>query len=107
MPVLEDGLSSGHASDTENNNQSIPVIMESIAINENDTRQITPVHNNTTENIYQIESPVKRKNTPIERQRDDNNINNKIFQNTDPDLESLYSIRKFNVLSTSLIIITP
>lgn len=99
MPVLEDGLSSGHASDTENNNQSIPIIMESIAINENDARQIdSPVHN-ITENIYlnQQESPVKRKTTPVEliRPRDDNNINNKIFQNTDPDLESLYSIRKY------------
>lgn len=94
MPVLEDGLSSGHASDTENNNQQIPVIMESIAITE-DIRQInSPVHN-VTESIYlnQPESPVKRKTTPVERPRDDN-INNKIFQNTDPDLESLYSIRK-------------
>lgn len=99
MPVLEDGLSSGHASDTENNNQTVPVIMDSIAIIENDTRQInSPVHN-ITENIYlnQPESPVKRKTTSIERQRDDNNINNKIFQNTDPDLESLYSIRKYYV----------
>lgn len=97
MPVLEDGLSSGHASDTENNNQAIPVIMESIAINENDTRQINSSIDNITENIYlnQPESPVKRKTTPIERQIDDNNINNKIFQNTDPDLESLYSIRKY------------
>ncbi|XP_059618796.1 uncharacterized protein LOC132263183 [Phlebotomus argentipes] len=108
MPVLEDGLSSGHASDTENNNPTISVLMDKKATE----TVIEPQSQLRAQSI--IDSPIKR--SPIMQKIDEFLLNtnnavgsepkmpepagmpvhnlgtNTIFKNTDPELESLYSI---------------
>lgn len=65
MPILEDGLSSGHASDTENNNPAgISVLMNMRKPNEplNDLRK--SVSPNESELIYNLENAVSHMQSP-------------------------------------------
>lgn len=121
MPILEDGLSSGHASDghasdTENNNPSgISVVMDMRNKSLAETRKsATPTK---TDIIYNIENSMIRNagNFNEDFIMNENNIeeisrykqietrdnqpspNNKIFKNIDPELDSLYSISKKSV----------
>lgn len=113
MPILEDGLSSGHASDTENNNPSgISVVMDMRNKPMTETRKsTTPTKSDI---IYNMENASMLRNTgnfkedflisennideisrykPIEtRDNQQPSPNNKIFKNIDPELDSLYSI---------------
>lgn len=113
MPILEDGLSSGHASDTENNNPSgISVVMDMRNKSLTETRKsTTPTESDI---IYNIENSMLRNagNFKEEFILNENNLedvsrykqietrdnqpspNNKIFKNIDPELDSLYSISK-------------
>lgn len=118
MPILEDGLSSGHASDghasdTENNNPSgISVVMDMRNKSLTETRKsTTPTKSDI---IYNIENTMLRNagNFKDDFIKNENNIeeisrfkqietrdnqpspNNKIFKNIDPELDSLYSISK-------------
>uniref|UniRef100_A0A1B0D2W2 Protein lin-10 n=1 Tax=Phlebotomus papatasi TaxID=29031 RepID=A0A1B0D2W2_PHLPP len=110
MPVLEDGLSSGHASDTENNNPTISVLMG----DKKTTETVIEPQSQQMRAQSIIDSPIKR--SPIMQKLDEfllntnntarndtkisesaeipiHNLNtNTIFKNTDPELESLYSI---------------
>lgn len=117
MPILEDGLSSGHASDghasdTENNNPSgISVVMDmrNKSLTEN-RKSTTPTKSDI---IYNMENTMLRnagnfKDDFIKNENEDisrfkqietrdiqpSPINNKIFKNIDPELDSLYSISK-------------
>uniref|UniRef100_A0A1B0CGW4 Protein lin-10 n=2 Tax=Lutzomyia longipalpis TaxID=7200 RepID=A0A1B0CGW4_LUTLO len=110
MPVLEDGLSSGHASDTENNN---PTTIAVLMADKKPTETVIepPPLQLRAQSI--VDSPIKR--SPIMQKLDEFllNTNNSvrsevkaaeasempqsitsstIFKNTDPELESLYSI---------------
>lgn len=100
MPVLEDGLSSGHASDTENNNQpstGISILMDMKKTSENqENREIS----NSSDFFFKTsESPnSKVKEETIReptRLRSPGN-HNKVFKNIDPDLDSLYSISEYS-----------
>lgn len=124
MPILEDGLSSGHASDTENNNPSgISLVM--------DMRQSTDVDHHRHMNSCTPDSTADKRynngdtnggsmnrNTSSSHYNDDlitedelrelnrthiesrenvlNSPKNKIFKNIDPELDSLYSISMLN-----------
>ncbi|XP_037920527.1 uncharacterized protein LOC119657601 isoform X2 [Hermetia illucens] len=109
MPVLEDGLSSGHASDTENNNQpstGISILMDMKRTSENqENREIS----NSSDFFFKTsESPnSKVKEETIReptRLRSPGN-HNKVFKNIDPDLDSLYSISVFH--RSDMIQLTP
>lgn len=107
MPCLEDGLSSGHTSDADNNNpgplppigismlmdmkRSISTSAAAIAVtndyhNDSPRKSISPLG----EEINSIHS--KRE---ILGQSPSEMVNNKVFKNIDPDLDSLYSISKW------------
>ncbi|XP_058818376.1 uncharacterized protein LOC131681552 isoform X1 [Topomyia yanbarensis] len=112
MPVLEDGLSSGHVSDTENNNpvalptpdlinssqklQQMPNSYNLLASPTNHTMKSTnssPVianHNNNLDSLYGCNG--MRLNGTPGGLNSSNLQNNKIFKNRDPELESLYTI---------------
>ncbi len=119
MPILEDGLSSGHASDghasdTENNNPSgISVVMDmrNKSLTETTRKSTTPTKSDI---IYNMENSMLRNASNFKDDfiLNENNIedisrykqletrdnqpspNNKIFKNIDPELDSLYSISK-------------
>ncbi|XP_062537172.1 serine-rich adhesin for platelets-like [Armigeres subalbatus] len=113
MPVLEDGLSSGHVSDTENNNPGIlptPDLINSshkLQQASNSYNLLTsptshtmkpsmnssPVignHNNNMDGLYG--SNGFRMNGTTGGLNSSTLQNNKIFKNRDPELESLYTI---------------
>lgn len=142
MPVLEDGLSSGHASDNENNNPIPPSIdknyikrnsmISSISTiqkqyhdnlvqskanniincnkalyNNVNNASISIKNNNTLNNNDEVEFrltqsppnyhsfyPARYENSDINNTAH-NLLNNKIFKNRDPEMESLYTISKF------------
>ncbi|XP_065075043.1 serine-rich adhesin for platelets-like isoform X2 [Ochlerotatus camptorhynchus] len=112
MPVLEDGLSSGHVSDTENNNPGIlptPDLINSSHKLQQATNSYnlltsptshslkpmssSPVignHNNNLDGLYG--SNGFRMNGTPGGLNSSTLQNNKIFKNRDPELESLYTI---------------
>lgn len=118
MPILEDGLSSGHASDghasdTENNNPSgISVVMDMRNKSLTETRKSTTptksdiIHNmensmlrnagNFKEDFIISENNIEEisRYKQIETRDNQPSPNNKIFKNIDPELDSLYSISK-------------
>ncbi|XP_021700368.1 uncharacterized protein LOC5576465 isoform X2 [Aedes aegypti] len=112
MPVLEDGLSSGHVSDTENNNPGIlptPDLINSShklqqaansyslltsptghAIKPISSSPVIGNHNNNLDGLYG--SNGFRMNGTTGGLNSSTLQNNKIFKNRDPELESLYTI---------------
>ncbi|XP_055841948.1 uncharacterized protein LOC129909033 isoform X2 [Episyrphus balteatus] len=114
MPVLEDGLSSGHTSDTENNNR--PVQMGGISMlmdpkrNQDNSNHVKSnraspnVDAFTTINESPVNGQLDNSGRDSVRSKRDQEIlgqspsssNSKVFQNIDPDLDSLYSISVFH-----------
>lgn len=116
MPILEDGLSSGHASDTENNNPTgISLVMDmrqsdlerNSSCTPDDTKQRYGMDNGSINGGGQCNSVTYKDDlisedelrelnrTHIEsRENILNSPKNKIFKNIDPELDSLYSISK-------------
>ncbi|XP_062701291.1 serine-rich adhesin for platelets isoform X3 [Aedes albopictus] len=113
MPVLEDGLSSGHVSDTENNNPGIlptPDLINSshklqqaansysLLTSPTGGHTMKPIssspvignHNNNLDGLYG--SNGFRMNGTAGGLNSSTLQNNKIFKNRDPELESLYTI---------------
>jgi hypothetical protein len=169
MPVLEDGLSSGHTSDTENNNNPVTIVntndfnaanKRGISSNNNSTNlisntptnnlpnspvsyqdnlvqtnnimtnnnnnfygnpnpnQIIVTNNETEDKLFQPMAPViqqqqqqllqqhyhpyypiRNENKDLSNSTANSLMNNKIFKNRDPELESLYTISKINFTS--------
>ncbi|CRK91205.1 CLUMA_CG004888, isoform A [Clunio marinus] len=81
MPVLEDGLSSGHASDNENNNPVTSTF---------DLNFLNQQHNNASLSI----STIQKQYQDIESLNSTTNFikPQKLFRNRDSELESLYTI---------------
>jgi hypothetical protein len=52
MPILEDGLSSGHASDTESNNASLSILIEQCRLKD--------INNTTSQFISTIQNSMQR-----------------------------------------------
>lgn len=118
MPVLEDGLSSGHVSDTENNNPGIlptPDLINSShklqqaansyslltsptghAIKPISSSPVIGNHNNNLDGLYG--SNGFRMNGTTGGLNSSTLQNNKIFKNRDPELESLYTISKYSLI---------
>ncbi|GAB0087183.1 amyloid-beta A4 precursor protein-binding family A member 1 isoform X1 [Sergentomyia squamirostris] len=112
MPVLEDGLSSGHASDTENNNPTtISVLMGDNGKKVNEIEAVgmqlraqsiidspikrSPIMQKLDEFLLNSSNPVRsepKMPEPIEHPPHNTTNSNIIFKSTDPELESLYSI---------------
>lgn len=107
MPCLEDGLSSGHTSDADNNNPGplppigISMLMDmkrSISSSVAATAAINDYNNDSSRKSI---SPLADEINSIHSKREilgqspSELVNNKVFKNIDPDLDSLYSISKY------------
>lgn len=108
MPCLEDGLSSGHTSDADNNNPGplppigISMLMDmkrSISSAGAATTVISSATNDyNTDSSRKSISPLTEEINTIHSKREilgqspSELVNNKVFKNIDPDLDSLYSI---------------
>uniref|UniRef100_T1GDA9 Protein lin-10 n=1 Tax=Megaselia scalaris TaxID=36166 RepID=T1GDA9_MEGSC len=112
MPCLEDGLSSGHTSDADNNNPGplppigISMLMDmkrSISSAGAATTVISSATNDyNTDSSRKSISPLTEEINTIHSKREilgqspSELVNNKVFKNIDPDLDSLYSINVFH-----------
>lgn len=111
MPCLEDGLSSGHTSDADNNNPGpgpLPPIGISMLMDmKRSISSAAAVNTNTNDyndSSRKSISPLADEINSIHSKREilgqspSELVNNKVFKNIDPDLDSLYSISKFFLL---------
>lgn len=90
MPVLEDGLSSGHASDTDNNNPTVMKLMK---------RQITEIEREIT---TQRAASKEKATTPVAEQTPALKSRDNSYDTTDPELEALDPLHgKFLTISYS------
>lgn len=104
MPILEDGLSSGHASDTDNNNPTVILMKRQISEIE---REIIQRQNNKANQVHVVNGSTKASDSvsPVNKQSEKNtlteekhlsNFTNNNKQNTnrdayenDPEIEAL------------------
>lgn len=110
MPILEDGLSSGHASDTDNNNPTVILMKRQITeiereIIQRQSKKSNQAHiMNGTSKISDSVSPVHKqteKNVLTDDKLNNFSNNNKVNTNrdiyeNDPEIEALDPLSRFN-----------
>ncbi|KAJ9589276.1 hypothetical protein L9F63_017521, partial [Diploptera punctata] len=89
MPVLEDGLSSGHASDTDNNNPTVMKLMK---------RQITEIEREIT---TQRAANKEKATTPVAEQTSAPKSRDNSYDTTDPELEALDPLHGMTKMASS------
>lgn len=107
MPCLEDGLSSGHTSDADNNNPGplpalgISMLMDMKRSISTSAAAIAATNDYQNDSSRKSISPLGEEINSIHSKREilgqspTEMVNNKVFKNIDPDLDSLYSISKW------------
>lgn len=107
MPCLEDGLSSGHTSDADNNNPGplppigISMLMDMKRSISSSAAAIAATNDYNIDSSRKSISPLGEEINSIHCKREilgqspSELVNNKVFKNIDPDLDSLYSISKY------------
>ena len=73
MPILEDGLSSGHASDTDNNNPTVVLMKRQITEIEKEIIQKQNKKSNQTVHVANGSSKTSDSVSPVHKQQTDKN----------------------------------